>query len=101
MARELAPVLIVVLVVAGGLVGWRYLTWARGRSREPVRWRAAAHGMASGDTAVVLECEGEPTSTVRVISGALPSEEFSDELAQAMSDAQAKAAALNAARSWR
>jgi len=100
MARELAPALILVLVVAGGLVAWRYATWARGRSRPAVRWRAAAHGLPSGDTAVVLECEGEPTTTVKVMSGSLPSEEFSDELAQAMSEAQAKAAALNAARSW-
>src|SRR5215510_12903801 len=101
MARELAPVLIALLVIAGGLATWRYLNWARGRTREPARWRAAAHGMPSGDTAVVLECEGEPTHTVKVLPGSLPSEEFSDELAQAMSEAQAKAAALNAARSWR
>jgi hypothetical protein len=100
-ARDLVPVLIIVLVVGGGLVAWRYVTWASGRSREPVRWRAAAHGLPSGDTAVVLECEGEPTNTVKVLSASLPSEEFSDELAQAMSEAQAKAAALNAARSWR
>jgi hypothetical protein len=101
MARELAPALILVLVVAGGLAAWRYVAWARGRMRPPVRWRAAAHGLPSGDTAVVLECEGEPTTTVKVLPGSLPSEEFSDELAQAMSEAQAKAAALNAARSWR
>jgi hypothetical protein len=100
MARELAPVLILVLVAAGGLAAWRYVGWARGRSRPAVRWRAAAHGLPSGDTAVVLECEGESTSTVTVLSGSLPSEEFSDELARAMSEAQAKAAALNAARSW-
>lgn len=101
MARDLVPVLIAVLVVGGGLVGWRYVTWVRGRTREPVRWRAAAHGTPSGDTAVVLECEGEPTHTVKVLPASLPSEQFSDELAQAMSEAQAKAAALNAARSWR
>ena len=101
MARDLAPVLIVVLVIGGGIMAWRYVAWARGRTGPEVRWRAAAHGLPSGDTAVVLECEGEPTNSVKVLSSSLPSEEFSDELARAMSEAQAKAAALNAARSWR
>jgi hypothetical protein len=101
MGRDLAPVAIVVILALAGFVGWRYAGWARGRTREPVRWRAAAHGLPSGGTAVVIECEGEPTDTVKVLPAGLAAEEFSDELARAMSEAQEKAAALNAARTWR
>jgi hypothetical protein len=101
MGRALAPELIILIVAVAAFLVWRYIGWAKGRMLERARWHAATRSLPTGDTAVVIEREGETAQTVKVLSSGMPSEEFSDELATAMSEAQAKAAALNAARSWR
>ena len=71
---------------------------ARDRRAGPARWRAATHARAEGGFEVVLECEGEPRQVVGELPAGLPYDEFSSQLAELESDAEAQAAALNARR---
>jgi len=98
MGRVLAPELVVLALVALFFILRAYIRRMQRHQIDDARWRAVTHGLPDGSVAVQLECEGEPTLTVRELKADLPAEEFSSLLAEAESEAAERAAALNAGR---
>jgi hypothetical protein len=96
--RLLAPEVVVLAVVALFFILRAYVRGMQRRQLREARWRSVTHGLPDGGVAVQLECEGEPTLTVRELPADLPAEEFSTLLAEAESEADERAAALNASR---
>jgi hypothetical protein len=62
------------------------------------RWQARTRALDSGGHVVELVRLGEPTQEVRRIPADLDSDALGTELAEGMSEAEARAATLNAAR---
>lgn len=78
-----------------------FLAYARAMERRRMRrarWEVETHALADGGHRVELRCEGEPPQEVRRLPPGLESDELGDRLAEAMSEAEARAATLNAAR---
>jgi len=98
MGRLLAPELVALVLVALFFVLRAYFRSLQRRQLKQARWRAVTHGLPDGSVAVQLECEGEPALTVRRLPADLAAEEFSSQLAEAESEAEERAAALNASR---
>jgi hypothetical protein len=98
----LRPAEIVVFLFLFALIAWgtlRLVHWSeRPRRLREDSWKAAVHSLPSGGYQVVVEREGEPRQVVREIPPGLDGPEFSEALAEARSDAEEHAAALNAAR---
>jgi hypothetical protein len=92
--RLLAPELLLVLIVIGFFVVRAYLR----RAAPPQRWRVQQRALAEGGFIVEIVCPGEPAQQVRRLPAGLPSEALGDELAEAVSEAEARAATLNAMR---
>ncbi len=85
------------------VVVWLALSvvWVVRQRREPSlpdRWESRTRALPEGGHLVELVCRGEPTQPVRRLPGDLEADRLGDELAEAMSEAEARAAALNGAR---
>ena len=92
----LVDALIVFAVVWIALsVAW--LVRERRRLAETARWEPRTRALEGGGHVVELVRPGEPAQTVRTIPGDLDWEELGTELAEGMSEAEARAATLNAA----
>ena len=91
--------LLIVLVVVWIALSVAWLVRSR---REPAalpdRWEPRTRGLDEGGYLVELVCRDEPSQPVRRIAGDLDSDRLGDELAEAMSEAEARAATLNSAR---
>jgi hypothetical protein len=86
-----------------GALAWLGLSIAwllrrRGRALERARWEPRTRALREGGHVVELVCPGEPVQEVRRIDGSLGWEELGTELAEAQSEAEARAATLNASR---
>lgn len=77
-----------------------YKEW-QARHRRAALWEPRTLGLPEGGFAVVLECDGQPSQVVARIPPGLAADEFSERLAEAESEAQADAAALNASTAQR
>ena len=85
------------------LLAWIALSvaWILRRRRQEIahaRWQPHARALPEGGHVVELVCPGEPPQTVRRISGDLDWDDLGTELAEAMSEAEARAATLNSIR---
>jgi len=90
---------ILMLVVLVSLLAFLAYTRAMERRRmRRARWEVETHALPDGGHRVALHCEGEPPQEVRRLPPGLESDELGDRLAEAMSEAEARAATLNAAR---
>jgi hypothetical protein len=84
-----------------GVAVWVFLSF-RQRELRRGRWRVTVRSLGEGEAgqdgvAVELERPGYRSQRVALIPASLSSEEFSESLAEARSEAEMKAAALNAA----
>src|SRR3954467_4375022 len=93
----LLDALILFAVVWIGLsVAW--LVRERRRPPPAARWAPRTLAIQGGGHIVELVCRGEPAQEVRRIPGDLDWDELGTQLAEGMSEAQARAATLNGAR---
>ncbi len=63
----------------------------------PDRWAPRTRALEEGGHVIELVRRGEPAQPVRRVPGDLDSDRLGDELAEGMSEAEARAATLNAA----
>ena len=77
-------------------VAW--LIRQRRRLTATARWEPRTRALREGGHVVELVCRGEPTQEVQRIPGDLDWEQLGTQLAEAMSEAEARAATLNGAR---
>lgn len=84
------------------LVVWLALSLAwvlrQRRAALPDRWEPRTRALREGGHVVELVCRGEPAQVVRRIPGDLDWEQLGTHLAEAMAEAEARAATLNGAR---
>ena len=73
-----------------------YVIRQRRRYAETARWEARTRALEGGGHVVELYRPGQPVQEVKRISGDLNWEELGEELAEGMSEAEARAATLNA-----
>jgi hypothetical protein len=93
--RVIFVLLVVVLVVLAVLL---VMDLQRRRRLGRARWHAATHSLPEGGFVVQIECEGEHAQEVARIPGDIPSEDLGWRLAEAQSEAEARAHQLNATR---
>jgi hypothetical protein len=76
------------------------LAWVLRQRRYalPDRWEPRTRALREGGHVVELVCRGQPTQGVQKIAGDLDWEQLGTQLAEAMSEAEARAATLNGAR---
>jgi hypothetical protein len=97
--RAVDVLIFLVLIAAITWGTLRLMNAGRGRKQlVEGRWTPAVHSLPTGGYNVVVECPGETAQVVRQIPAGLDGAEFSTALAEARSDAEEHAAALNAAR---
>ena len=75
-----------------------YVIRQQRRSAETGRWQPRTRALEGGGHVVELYRPGQPVQEVRRISGDLGWEQLGEELAEGMSEAEARAATLNGAR---
>ena len=93
----LLDALILFAVVWIGLsIAW--LMRERRRAAANARWEPRTRALEGGGHVVELVCPGEPAQEVRRIPGDLDWDELGTQLAEGMSEAQARAATLNGVR---
>ena len=90
--------LLIVFVVVWLVLSVVWLTRQRRGPDLPDRWEPHTRALPEGGHLVELVCRGEPAQPVRRIAGDLDADRLGDELAEAMSEAEARAATLNGAR---
>ena len=73
-----------------------YALRQRRRYESTARWEARTRALEGGGHVVELYRPGQPLQEVRRISGDLNWEQLGEELAEGMSEAEARAATLNA-----
>ena len=73
-----------------------WLVRQRRRLNEDTRWQARTRALEGGGHVVELVRPGEPVQQVKRIGGDLGWEELGEQLADAMAEAEARAATLNA-----
>jgi hypothetical protein len=73
-----------------------YLIRQRRRETESVGWQARTRALEGGGHVVELYRPGQPVQEVKRIPGDLGWEQLGEELAEGMSEAEARAATLNA-----
>ena len=77
-------------------VAW--LVRERRRAEAVVRWEPRTRALEGGGHVVELVCPGEPAQEVKRIPADLDWDALGSELAEGMSEAEARAATLNGAR---
>ena len=75
-----------------------WLVRQRRRLVASARWEARTRALDGGGHVVEIVCAGEPAQEVKRIPGDVDWDTLGTELAQGMSEAEARAATLNAAR---
>ena len=88
--------LLIVFAVVWMALSVAYLIRQRRRAAEETRWEARTRALEGGGHVVELYRPGQPVQEVRRISGDLNWEQLGEELAEGMSEAEARAATLNA-----
>ena len=73
-----------------------YVVRQRFRANQTARWEPRTRALEGGGHVVELYRPGQPVQEVRRISGDLDWDELGTELAEGMSEAEARAAMLNA-----
>ena len=73
-----------------------YLIRQRRRETETARWEARTRALEGGGHVVELYRPGQPVQEVKRIAGDVGWEQLGEELAEGMSEAEARAATLNA-----
>src|SRR4051812_7846738 len=94
--RILAVVLAIVVVLVLWWLARELIARARARALADARWEPAHHSLPGGGVEVCLERAGEeslPLARLDPLAG-----DFEDRLHEAMSEARARAAALNSER---
>ncbi len=89
---------LMLIVLACVLAFLAYTRAMEQRRMRRARWQVETHALSDGGHRVELRCEGEPPQEVRRLPPGLESDELGDRLAEAVSEAEARAATLNAAR---
>ena len=90
--------LLIVFVVLWIALSVAWLVRQRREPELPDRWEPRTRALPEGGYVVELVCLGEPAQPVRRLAGDLDADRLGDELAEAMSEAEARAATLNGAR---
>ena len=95
--------MVLIEVLALAVLAWLVLAalWllrTRARTEEAAGWRVRTRALRGGGHVVELVCHGEPAQEVRRLDAGLDWDELGTELAEAVSEAEARAATLNALR---
>jgi len=88
----------IVLVAVWAALTVVWLMRRRRRELERARWVPRARALDEGGHVIEIVCPGEPAQTVRRIPGDLDWDALGTELAEGMTEAEARAAALNSVR---
>jgi hypothetical protein len=88
--------LLILFAVVWMALSVAYVIRERRRLAENARWEARTRALEGGGHVVELVCPGQPAQEVKRIPGDLGWEELGSELAEGMSEAEARAATLNA-----
>jgi hypothetical protein len=89
---------IIVFAVVWVVLSVAWLVRERRRAVADAHWEARTRALEGGGHVVELVCAGEPTQEVRRIPADLDWDALGSELAEGMSEAEARAATLNGAR---
>ncbi len=87
--------LLILFVVAWIALSVAWVVRRRRAALRDARWEARARALPEGGHVIELVRPGEPTQTVRRISGDLDWDALGTELADGMAEAEARAATLN------
>jgi hypothetical protein len=87
--------LLILFVVAWLVLSVVYVMRRRRAAELDARWEPRARALPEGGHVIELVRPGEPTQTVRRISGDLDWDALGTELAEGMAEAEARAATLN------
>jgi hypothetical protein len=88
--------LLIVFALVWTALSLAYLIRQRRRYAQSARWEARTRALEGGGHVVELYRPGQPVQEVKRISGDLGWEQLGEELAEGMSEAEARAATLNA-----
>ena len=88
--------LLIVFALVWTALSVAYVVRQRRRFAATARWEARTRALEGGGHVVELYRPGQPVQEVRRISGDLNWEQLGEELAEGMSEAEARAATLNA-----
>ncbi len=88
--------LLIVFAIVWMALSVGYVVRQRLRANQTARWEARTRALEGGGHVVELYRPGQPVQEVRRISGDLGWEQLGEELAEGMSEAEARAATLNA-----
>ncbi len=88
--------LLIVFAVVWIALSVAYVVRQQRRAAEDGPWEARTRALEGGGHVVELYRPGQPVQEVRRISGDLGWEQLGEELAEGMSEAEARAATLNA-----
>jgi hypothetical protein len=89
--------LLIVFIVVWMALSVAYVVRQRRHAAEHGRWEARTRALEGGGHVVELYRPGQPVQEVKRIRGDLGWEQLGEELADGMSEAEARAATLNAA----
>ena len=90
--------LFIVFLIVWLSLSLAWLVRQRRRVAEQARWEPRTRALEGGGHVVELICAGEPAQEVRRISADVDWDTLGTELAEGMSEAEARAATLNVAR---
>jgi hypothetical protein len=90
--------LLILFVVAWLALSVVYVVRRRRAAERDARWEPRTRALPEGGHVIELVRPGQPTQTVRRISGDLDWDELGTELAEGMAEAEARAATLNSLR---
>jgi hypothetical protein len=89
---------LILFAVVWSVLSVTWLIRQRRRLAATARWEARTRALEGGGHLVEIVCMGEPAQEVRRIPADLDWDTLGTELAEAMSEAEARAATLNGAR---
>ena len=89
--------LLILFAVVWIVLSLAYVIRTRRRLAEDARWEARTRALKGGGHVVEIVRPGEPAQEVRRIAGDVGWEQLGEELAEGMSEAEARAATLNGA----
>jgi len=87
--------LLILFILAWLALSVAYVVRRRRAALQEARWAAHARALPEGGHVIELVKPGEPSQTVRRISGDLDWDALGTELAEGMAEAEARAATLN------
>jgi hypothetical protein len=90
--------LLIIFAIVWVALSVAYVIRQQRRSTANARWQARTRALEGGGHVVELYRPGQPVQEVRRISGDLGWEQLGEELAEGMSEAEARAATLNGFR---